>query len=127
MLDKIFRLNGETEGKRFLIAACQDVGNSDPLSREKLSLILSVYKCASFEKSIEKVLSILEFEGKGHSVGIHTKNRERAVQLAAAAPVARVLMNQAHTFGNGGGFDNSLPFTLTMGWTRGNSISRICR
>ena len=125
VLDKIFRLNGDTEGKRFLIAACQDVGNSEPLSREKLSLILSVYKCASFEKSVEKVLSILEFEGKGHSVGIHTKNRERAVQLAAAAPVARVLMNQAHTFGNGGGFDNSLPFTLTMGcgtWA-GNSIS----
>ena len=73
VLDKIFRLNGDTEGKRFLIAACQDVGNSEPLSREKLSLILSVYKCASFEKSVEKVLSILEFEGKGHSVGIHTK------------------------------------------------------
>ena len=27
----------------------------------------------------------------------------------------RVLVNQAHTFGNGGGFDNALPFTLSMG------------
>ncbi|HUS96873.1 MAG TPA: sulfoacetaldehyde dehydrogenase, partial [Hyphomicrobiaceae bacterium] len=37
----------------------------------------------------------------------------------------RVLVNQAHTFGNGGSFDNSLPFTLSMGggtWA-GNTIS----
>ena len=36
-----------------------------------------------------------------------------------------MLVNQAHTFGNGGGFDNGLGFTLTMGggtWA-GNSIS----
>ena len=39
--------------------------------------------------------------------------------------VVRVLVNQAHTFGNGGGFDNGLPFTLSMGcgtW-QGNSLS----
>jgi sulfoacetaldehyde dehydrogenase len=39
--------------------------------------------------------------------------------------VARVLVNQAHCFGNGGSFDNGLNFTLTMGcgtWA-GNSIS----
>ena len=48
-----------------------------------------------------------------------------ADELAAALPVVRVLVNQAHTFGNGGSFDNALPFTLTMGcgtWA-GNSIS----
>jgi sulfoacetaldehyde dehydrogenase len=39
--------------------------------------------------------------------------------------VVRVLVNQAHTFANGGGFDTGLPFTLSMGcgsWG-GNSIS----
>ena len=39
--------------------------------------------------------------------------------------VVRVLINQAHTFGNGGAFDNGLNFTLSMGcgtWG-GNSIS----
>ena len=36
-----------------------------------------------------------------------------------------MLVNQAHCFGTGGGFDNGLGFTLTMGagtWA-GNSIS----
>ena len=39
--------------------------------------------------------------------------------------MVRVLVNQAHTFGNGGSFDNAMPFTLSMGcgtWA-GNSIS----
>ncbi|MGH7104412.1 MAG: hypothetical protein ACREFJ_18685, partial [Acetobacteraceae bacterium] len=39
--------------------------------------------------------------------------------------VVRVLVNFAHTFGNGGGFDSGLNFTLSMGcgtWQK-NSIS----
>ena len=39
--------------------------------------------------------------------------------------MARVLVNFAHTFGNGGGFDSGLNFTLSMGcgsWQK-NSIS----
>ncbi|MGI9501524.1 MAG: acylating sulfoacetaldehyde dehydrogenase, partial [Geminicoccaceae bacterium] len=50
---------------------------------------------------------------------------ERARELAEDMPVVRVLVNQAHTFANGGGFDTGLPFTLSMGcgsWG-GNSIT----
>ena len=68
---------------------------------------------------------ILDYQGRGHSVGIHTRRPERARELADELDVVRVLVNQAHTFGNGGGFDNGLPFTLSMGcgtWA-GNSIS----
>jgi sulfoacetaldehyde dehydrogenase len=71
------------------------------------------------------VKEILAHQGRGHSCGIHTKNIEHARQLAAKLDVVRVLVNQAHTFGNGGGFDNGLNFTLSMGcgtWG-GNSIS----
>ncbi|MFB3058553.1 MAG: sulfoacetaldehyde dehydrogenase, partial [Gammaproteobacteria bacterium] len=45
--------------------------------------------------------------------------------LAEEIDVVRVLVNQAHTFGNGGSFNNALNFTLSMGcgtWG-GNSIS----
>ena len=48
-----------------------------------------------------------------------------ARHLAESIDVVRVLVNQAHTFGNGGSFDNGLNFTLSMGcgtWG-GNSIS----
>ena len=61
----------------------------------------------------------------GHSVGIHTKTEEHVRALAEDLKVVRVLVNQAHTFGNGGSFTNGLNFTLSMGcgtWA-GNSIS----
>ena len=57
--------------------------------------------------------------------GIHTRDVNRARHLAETLDVVRVLVNQAHTFGNGGGFDSGLNFTLSMGcgtWG-GNSIS----
>ena len=61
----------------------------------------------------------------GHSVGIHTKDDGNSRRLAEELDVVRVLVHQAHTFGNGGSFDNGLNFTLSMGcgtWA-GNSIS----
>ena len=48
-----------------------------------------------------------------------------ARRVAEDLKVVRVLVNQAHTFGNGGSFTNGLEFTLSMGcgtWA-GNSIS----
>ena len=72
-----------------------------------------------------KVAEILEIKGKGHSCGIHTRDLDHARELAEDLDVVRVLVNQAHTFGNGGSFNNGLNFTLSMGcgtWA-GNSIS----
>ncbi len=48
-------------------------------------------------------------------MGLHTTNMARARELAEDLPVVRVLVNFAHTFGNGGGFDSGLEFTLTHG------------
>ena len=103
----------------------EGIGPEHPLSGEKLSLALSVYRARDFGHAVEITRRILEFQGKGHSCGIHTRDPGRARRLAEELPVVRVLVNQAHTFGNGGGFDNGLNFTLSMGcgtWG-GNSIS----
>ncbi len=92
---------------------------------EKLSLLLTIYKADNFNHAVQLVKNILLVNGRGHSCGIHTSRKERAAQLATDVDVVRVLVNQAHTFGNGGSFENSLPFTLSMGcgtWG-GNSIS----
>ncbi len=110
---------------RFFLVEEAAVGGKASFADEKLSLVLTLYRARDFAEAKRLVGAILEVTGKGHSVGIHTRDQSRARELAAETPVVRVLVNQAHTFGNGGSFDNALPFTLSMGggtWA-GNTIS----
>ncbi len=110
---------------RFFMVGDDGVGTDHPFSDEKLSLVLTVYRAADFEAAAQRTREILNYVGRGHSCGIHTRDMDHARRLAEETDVVRVLVNQAHTFGNGGGFDNGLNFTLSMGcgtWA-GNSIS----
>ncbi len=112
------------EARYFL--AEENVFNADsPFADEKLSLVVTAYRARDFNHAIELVEEILDVQGRGHSCGIHTQEMAHATRLAEEIDVVRVLVNQAHSFGNGGSFDNALNFTLSMGcgtWG-GNSIS----
>ena len=125
ILVEAFALPEVAHGCTFIMAEETGVGPDNPLSGEKLSLVLTVYRAADFSAALAKVREILNHQGAGHSCGIHTDEPEHARRLAEELDVVRVLVNQAHTFGNGGGFNNGLGFTLSMGcgtWA-GNSIS----
>ena len=120
-----FGLPAEAASSKFLLVEETGIGKAFPLSGEKLALVLTVYRASDFEAATETVRKILDFQGRGHSMGLHTTKLDRARELAEDLPVVRVLVNFAHTFGNGGGFDSGLEFTLTMGcgsWQK-NSIS----
>jgi sulfoacetaldehyde dehydrogenase len=115
VLAEAFALSDGARGKTFFMVEETGIGKDYPLSGEKLSLVLTVYRAKDFADAKRIGCAILEFQGKGHSIGIHTNDMARARALAAETDVVRVLVNQAHTFGNGGGFNNALPFTLSMG------------
>ena len=118
-------LDGKARASKFFMVEETGVGAGYPFSDEKLALVLTVYRARTFDDAVDKVRAIMEFKGKGHSVGIHTADMDHARRLAEELDTARVLVNMAHTFGNGGGFDSGLNFTLSMGcgtW-QGNSIS----
>ena len=118
-------LPAAAESKKFFMVAETGVGRSFPFSSEKLSLVLAVYRARDFDDAAKRAREILDHQGRGHSVGLHTRDMTRGRKLAEDTDVVRVLINQAHTFGNGGGFDNGLNFTLSMGcgtWG-GNSIT----
>jgi len=124
-LINVFELGPKSRGCKFVMAEETGIGKAHPLSGEKLSLVLTIYRAKDFQDAKRIVRDILEYQGKGHSCGIHTNTPEHARELAEDIDVVRVLVNQAHTFGNGGGFNNGLPFTLSMGcgtW-QGNSLS----
>ena len=125
ILADAFGLGGAAQSAKFVMVEEEGVGDAYPLSGEKLSLVLTVYRASDFDHARQLVHDILAHEGMGHSCGIHTSVPARARQMAETLDVVRVLVNQAHTFGNGGSFDNGLPFTLSMGcgtWA-GNSIT----
>jgi len=125
VLAERFDLPTAAAASRFFLVEETGVGPAHPFSGEKLSLVLTVYRARDFDHAVGLVKAILAHQGRGHSCGIHTQDPARARSLAEQVEVVRVLVNQAHTFGNGGGFDNGLNFTLSMGcgtWG-GNSIS----
>ena len=125
ILGSAFGLPPAAERAGFFMVEETGIGPDHPFSGEKLSLVLTVYRAADFAGAKETVRAILEHQGKGHSCGIHTADMAHARELAADLDVVRVLVNFAHTFGNGGGFDSGLGFTLSMGcgsWQK-NSIS----
>ena len=109
---------------QYIAVETSGIGPGHPLSGEKLSRVLAVYRAQNFETAIEVTRNIQLFQGAGHSVGIHSTDSARPLALAKAIPTSRVIVNQAHTFATGGAFNNGMPFSLSMGcgsWG-GNSI-----
>jgi sulfoacetaldehyde dehydrogenase len=124
-LVEVFELGAKAKGCKLVMVEDAGAGKDHPLSGEKLSLVLTIYRAKDFADAKRIVREVLDYQGKGHSCGIHTRDADHARELAEDLDVVRVLVNQAHTFGNGGGFDNGLPFTLSMGcgtW-QGNALS----
>ena len=118
-------LSGEVpEDTQFIAVETKGIGADYPLSGEKLSRVLTVYRAPDFEGAVRITRDLQLHQGAGHSVGIHTAVNDRPITLANAVPTSRVIVNQAHTFATGGSFTNGMPFSLSMGcgsWG-GNSI-----
>ena len=117
--------NANATSARFLMVEESGVGSSCPFSGEKLSPVLAVYRAASFDEAFQLTSRIYDYQGRGHSVSIHTKDEAQVRRLGHEMEVARVIVNQAHCIATGGSFDNGLPFSLSMGcgtWG-GNSFS----
>ena len=109
---------------RFVAVETDGIGPKSPLSGEKLSRVVALYRAQDFDSAAATTARILGHQGAGHSIGLHSTNEERAIALGRAIPTCRVIVNQAHCFATGGAFNNGMPFSLSMGcgsWG-GNSI-----
>ena len=114
------------EGTRVLLVEENDgYGNDFPFSGEKLSPVAAVRKCKDFDDAIDKLLKTLEYQGKGHSCGIHTTMKERVDKLSDIAPVCKVCVNFPQSLTNSGSWTSGFPMSMTLGcgtWGH-NSIS----
>src|SRR4029078_10246529 len=103
-------LPAASESKKFFMVEETGVGRGFPFSGEKLALVLAVYRAKDFDAAVARANASVAHQGRGDSVGLHTKDMARARALAERSDVVRVLINQAHTFGNGGGVRHGLQF-----------------
>ncbi|CUH45487.1 acylating sulfoacetaldehyde dehydrogenase [Ruegeria atlantica] len=124
MLDALGMADKAPDGTKFLAVETDGIGPDHPLSGEKLSRVLALYRASDYAGAKALAARVLAHQGAGHSVGIHTSDDARAIELGRELPTCRVIVNQAHTFATGGSFTNGMPFSLSMGcgsWG-GNSI-----
>ncbi|MGI6161420.1 MAG: aldehyde dehydrogenase family protein [Christensenellales bacterium] len=113
------------EGTKLIIAKAGAIGFDDVLSKEKMCPLMSSYAYDTWEEAVDIAIANLEYEGKGHSVSIHSNNRENIEYAGNKLPVSRILLNQICSTMNGGSFVNALAPTTTLGcgsWGN-NSIS----
>jgi sulfoacetaldehyde dehydrogenase len=110
--------------RKFLMVEETGVGPEYPFSGEKLSVVVTIYKYKEFEEAIEKVNEITNYQGSGHSCGIHTYNEERIMELSLKTKTSRVMVRQPQCLANSGAWTNGMPITLTLGCgTWGGNIS----
>ncbi len=114
------------EGTKMLMAEENGgYGNEFPFTGEKLSPVSGVRKAKDFDDAIDKMMKILEYQGKGHSCGIHTSIKERVTKLGETIPVCKVCVNQPQSLTNSGSWTCGFPISMTLGcgtWGH-NSIS----
>jgi len=123
--ERIAGMAGIARKAGFLMVPESGAGPACPFSGEKLAPVLAVYKVKDFDEAFELTSRIYDYQGRGHSVSIHTRDDAQVMRLGLEMEVARVIVNQAHCIATGGSFDNGLPFSLSMGcgtWG-GNSFS----
>ncbi|RLW69268.1 MAG: hypothetical protein B6D68_02275 [spirochete symbiont of Stewartia floridana] len=85
------------------------MGKGYPFTGEKFSSCLAMYTYKDFDDAIDMVNRIADYSGPGHSCGIHTADREKAIELGTAVKVARVMVSQPQRLANSGSWTNGMP------------------
>ena len=98
----------------FLIVEEAGTGPDHPFSGEKLSVVLALYRYrGSIENAVKQVNEITDYQGKGHTCGIHSTDDDHVMKLAMGTKTARVMVNQSLNEGAGSP-RNGLPYTLSL-------------
>ena len=98
-----------------LAVECKEVGPKEPISREKLSPVLAVFKVKDDKEGFKRAAEMVEFNGLGHSAAIHCKEQAMADAYGENCKAMRIIWNSPATFGGIGNVYNSFLPSLTLG------------
>ncbi|HCM89524.1 MULTISPECIES: bifunctional acetaldehyde-CoA/alcohol dehydrogenase [Vagococcus] len=103
------------EGTKILIAELEDAGADYPLSREKLSPVLAMFKANSREHGLELCEKMLKLGGEGHTAVLHSEDEDLHIQFGLRMNACRILINSPAAQGGIGDIYNEMIPSLTLG------------
>lgn len=110
------------ENTTVLIAECDKVGKDEPLSIEKLSPMLAFYTVDNWMEGCHRCIELLEFGGIGHTLAIHSNDKDIIMKFALEKPAFRIVVNTPSSVG-AVGYSTGLTPSMTLGpGTWGGSI-----
>lgn len=112
------------ENVSVLISRETSVGAKYLYSQEKLAPVLALYVEENVNDILKKCISILNFEGIGHSFMMHCNDKELTDRFAREIPASRIVVNAPGSLGGIGKATNLFPaLTLGCGAAGGSSSS----
>lgn len=111
--------------KMIMVEENAGYGNDFPFTGEKLSPVAEIRKAKDFEDALQQTEAILNYQGLGHSCGIHTTDDAKVQVIGERIKVSRICVNQPQCLANSGAWTNGLPMSMTLGcgtWGH-NSVS----
>jgi acetaldehyde dehydrogenase / alcohol dehydrogenase len=103
------------EDTSIIAVECKEVGPKEPISREKLSPVLAVFKSKDEVEGFDLAEKMVCFNGLGHSATIHCKEQAMADAFGEKVKAMRIIWNSPSTFGGIGNVYNSFLPSLTLG------------
>lgn len=101
-------------GTRVLLGEETRVGEKYPYSKEKLMPVLGFYVEENWEKACQKCIEILNLEGAGHTMSIHSADDNVIREFGLKKPVSRLIVNSPAALA-GIGATTGLAPSLTLG------------
>ncbi|QZN93904.1 bifunctional acetaldehyde-CoA/alcohol dehydrogenase [Limosilactobacillus panis] len=118
-------LKNVPDNTKVLIAEIDGVGDDYPLSAEKLSPVLTMYRASSRENAFDICRQLLHYGGEGHTAAIHTLDDDLATKYGLEMRASRIIVNSPSGIGGIGNIYNNMTPSLTLGTGSygGNSVS----
>jgi acetaldehyde dehydrogenase (acetylating) len=99
---------------KLLIGRETQIGKKIPFSREKLCPVLAFYVVNDWHEACALAIKILNNEGAGHTMIMHSNDQSLIREFALEKPVSRLLINTSGALG-GIGATTMIPPALTLG------------
>lgn len=99
---------------KLLIVELGKVGRDDPLSREKLAPVLGFFVENGWERCCERAIQLLNYGGRGRSLGIHSRDRHVIERFSKEKPAFRIVVNSNVAIG-AVGYTTAFAPALTLG------------